>query len=144
MGNYFDRKSTWPPLLFHEKYLWKFSTVSNLYPAKFASQHCIPILIWVWTCSGLFYDWSDLMRISFLVKRFTLMNMLIHLERTTTCQITPFEGSLQPIYTGQGCLEELFLWHLEVNSTWQIVVQVCHINSFGVFPPIPSFFLLLT
>ena len=109
----------------------------NMYPV-------FNISIWGWTCSDLFYDWRDLMRISFLVKRFTLMNMLIHLERTTTCQITPFEGSLQPIYTGQGCLEELFLWHLEVNSTWQIVVQVCHINSFGVFPPIPSLFLLLT
>ena len=46
-------------------------------------------------------------------------------------QFTPVKDVLSP-----------FLWHLEVNSSWQIVVQDCHINSFGLF--FLSFFLLLS
>ena len=44
-------------------------------------------------------------------------------------QFTPVKDVLSP-----------FLWHLEVNSSWQIVVQDCHINSFGLFFLSSSFF----
>ena len=47
-------------------------------------------------------------------------------------QFTPVKDVLSP-----------FLWHLEVNSSWQIVVQDCHINSFGLFFLSSSFFFLL-
>ena len=48
-------------------------------------------------------------------------------------QFTPVKDVLSP-----------FLWHLEVNSSWQIVVQDCHINSFGLFFLSFFFFLFFT